>query len=886
MCYLEIILFRCGDHEVVSSKMCKDEQCGGVVGRSTYKLDCCAPCGMSGWHHVITSLQVSDTKEDLESKPQLPESSAWLDPANTDLNGIAHGHFCQLASKMSVARSRFMGRAMEPEQGASCKQASLRGEAHDLMSQTETESNQMAQLIMPLQPGIEIERTEQAHVGQGHGQKSPSLEYRHRDAIYRRQSVLHHQTSVGFVGRDRLTSSKDDSNTTSDVQRSAASICWRWHDLFAEWRSDLAVQKLAEFLTPEEGLQTERKRGFERTFKPEILSQKQGGHSSTIPQAEVDNGDAPSVDAQSSQSTDTSYANSLLDSLSSTTSLNSKAASFETTNSSTTNDAENYSAADDLVPRIQRNVSELANSIRTKASIDHDSWNRLNVPPGSQLNVKNAPITQECWHMLREYRKAKNVCIRCGTVHQAGAADCEADNATGLQAAEDWILLGSYRWRFNKCDRCGEEPHTYRRCRREPNFVTDLQQARNWHKLQGQPCSKCRQIGKGPDHCRWVDQLLPKCSTGGSHGHAAEDGKHLQPAVEAPITEPAKISGLKCTLEKPRIQQRLVLKRPQLEAKAPAPKTPLSGISYADRVKASSQDHVTPFISDKVPVALRSPYPNSVLHSEATWKKVEDQVRTAPTASEKPITPSISEKVAVTPRSQYPNSVLRLKVTPNKVEDQVRTVPTASEKPITCEKTGAPLPWNDDWRQPTSSPGASSRNAEQVIPEAETSHPNQSWRNPDKPYSGTCDRLQNTTCGNIGNNYDTSTDRIFYGPRQCETEHHTASSSSNPACRRCGLTNHLTINCRPRKYTGTCYTCGEVGHIRHSCPYAKNCGVCGNTEHRSRDCPLPLCTQCGRRNHTAEYCKSTSDRKAYWQTFRCFACGEQGHFENQCPLTV
>ena len=63
-----------------------------------------------------------------------------------------------------------------------------------------------------------------------------------------------------------------------------------------------------------------------------------------------------------------------------------------------------------------------------------------------------------------------------------------------------------------------------------------------------------------------------------------------------------------------------------------------------------------------------------------------------------------------------------------------------------------------------------------------------------------------------------------------------------------------------RGFRGSCYRCGESGHMARDCRKAAAvCGICGNPGHKDDDCALRrrsdgCCRLCGNVGHSAERC--------------------------------
>ncbi|CAN6917958.1 unnamed protein product [Brassica oleracea] len=121
------------------------------------------------------------------------------------------------------------------------------------------------------------------------------------------------------------------------------------------------------------------------------------------------------------------------------------------------------------------------------------------------------------------------------------------------------------------------------------------------------------------------------------------------------------------------------------------------------------------------------------------------------------------------------------------------------------------------------------------------------------------------------------------------------------ACYTCGDTGHLARDCvkksggeRVSGGGGACYTCGGSGHMARECPSKRQsggggCYECGGAGHLARDCDKRGgggrssggCYECGGAGHMARDCDK---RGSGGGGGKCYKCGEGGHFARECSV--
>ncbi|CAN8327930.1 unnamed protein product [Cochlearia groenlandica] len=145
---------------------------------------------------------------------------------------------------------------------------------------------------------------------------------------------------------------------------------------------------------------------------------------------------------------------------------------------------------------------------------------------------------------------------------------------------------------------------------------------------------------------------------------------------------------------------------------------------------------------------------------------------------------------------------------------------------------------------------------------------------------------------------------------------------SGGSCFNCGEVGHMAKDCseggdggRVGERGGTCYNCGDAGHFARDCVKKSSgnvgsgglrgssggggggpCYTCGGFGHMARDCASKRqsdgCYECGVAGHMARDCDRrgsggggggrNSGRGGGGN--KCFKCGEEGHFARDCSV--
>nr|VDD47897.1 unnamed protein product [Brassica oleracea] len=119
------------------------------------------------------------------------------------------------------------------------------------------------------------------------------------------------------------------------------------------------------------------------------------------------------------------------------------------------------------------------------------------------------------------------------------------------------------------------------------------------------------------------------------------------------------------------------------------------------------------------------------------------------------------------------------------------------------------------------------------------------------------------------------------------------------SCYNCGDAGHLAKDCRDGGERGAygCYTCGDAGHLARDCVKKSGgervsggvCYTCGGSGHMARECPSKRltggggCYECGGAGHLARDCdKRGGGGGGGRSSGGCYECGGAGHMARDC----
>ncbi|CAI9105882.1 OLC1v1004904C1 [Oldenlandia corymbosa var. corymbosa] len=122
--------------------------------------------------------------------------------------------------------------------------------------------------------------------------------------------------------------------------------------------------------------------------------------------------------------------------------------------------------------------------------------------------------------------------------------------------------------------------------------------------------------------------------------------------------------------------------------------------------------------------------------------------------------------------------------------------------------------------------------------------------------------------------------KLLRGPRYFDPP-----DSSWGTCYNCGEEGHMAVNCTSAKRQKPCFVCGSLEHLGKQCTKGHACYICRKEGHRAKDCPersnrgaqnSNICLRCGDSGHDMFSCTndySSDDLKE----IECYVCGSSGH---------
>uniref|UniRef100_A0A7N1A0D1 CCHC-type domain-containing protein n=2 Tax=Kalanchoe fedtschenkoi TaxID=63787 RepID=A0A7N1A0D1_KALFE len=125
--------------------------------------------------------------------------------------------------------------------------------------------------------------------------------------------------------------------------------------------------------------------------------------------------------------------------------------------------------------------------------------------------------------------------------------------------------------------------------------------------------------------------------------------------------------------------------------------------------------------------------------------------------------------------------------------------------------------------------------------------------------------------------------KLLRGPRYFDPP-----DTSWGSCFNCGQQGHMTVNCTVEKKKRPCYYCGSTEHSFKKCTKGRDCFICKTGGHQAKDCPErctslkngsiadKICLRCGDSGHDMFSCKNNyfyEDLK----TMQCYVCNDFGH---------